>query len=772
VSIPAPVPCARCGRAIAPTVTEAAALPICAQCTRDTLGGGSLLVRTFGGSVTVDTASLLERLRSGQLRGSDWIEGEDGEAVPIAAHPAIAPLYARGEIPEPPVAVAPPPAPRPRPVRHRKPLPIGKIVRVLSGVAIAGGLAAAAFLFAPKIPGWAKRTGEVIVADNAPSPSTPAETTPPAVVPGKPPPDLLAAVARAIGPVEEPVALLEAQAIAAWSSGGPKGRAEALALARRAVARSTTDPRAAALLAVLAAQVGGEPGLVLLAGQVAATGGAGGPASQLGRAALALGERDPKAAAAAVAECGAGGDLVCRLVAASALEQVPGGASAAIAAWDQLVTDWPEHRDPPRVAALLAALHDDPSAEARLGALSATDPAVLGARGLLEWRNGNLDRVVALAEQLGPEAPRELSIAAARVCVSRGEPARALALVEPLDVEKAPRTPTATDVRLVIAQARWLVARDDAAALPAARTAIERLLEMGRGDAAVAQVRALVAHKAGDSAEEGRAWAGMDETSRTGPELARVYKTQLALLNDAKMPGSELLVIAEKARVADPSDPNVHVWAVEVDLIGHNHLVAIASLRRAVAQVDGQLARRRTDLVTLETGAPAKALRAHLEEALGNEGRFAAQLPLARATCSWLAGDQKAARTALASAPNLETDADALALRGRLYEAAGEAGRAVRDWDQVAAQRPKQPEFLLAALRAHVLARELGTATKLAELVRASRVNPALAPAMLAEVQLAAGDRPGAIKLLNEALAADPLDLAARARLRELQKGG
>jgi hypothetical protein len=43
---------------------------------------------------------------------------------------------------------------------------------------------------------------------------------------------------------------------------------------------------------------------------------------------------------------------------------------------------------------------------------------------------------------------------------------------------------------------------------------------------------------------------------------------------------------------------------------------------------------------------------------------------------------------------------------------------------------------------------------------------------MLAEVQLAAGDRPGAIKLLNEALAADPLDLAARARLRELQKGG
>jgi hypothetical protein len=86
--------------------------------------------------------------------------------------------------------------------------------------------------------------------------------------------------------------------------------------------------------------------------------------------------------------------------------------------------------------------------------------------------------------------------------------------------------------------------------------------------------------------------------------------------------------------------------------------------------------------------------------------------------------------------------------------------------------RPKQSEFLLAALRSRVLAGELGTAGPLAELVRASKVNPALSAAMLAEFRVASGDRAGAIELLAKAVVADPLDLQSRARLRELRKGG
>lgn len=758
-----------CGRALASSPEPSAALPICGSCAPESIGADALVVRTLAGTVSLDEASVLERLRSGQLQGRDWLEEEGGASVPLAAHPAIARRYLRGEIPQPVArAHAPPPKKKKSAARSRPPLPIGRILRGAAGLALAGGMVAGVLSVRDQIPGWADQAGRVL----APAADTP-ELPPAAVLaPGEPPPDPLASIRTAEGVVEEPLAYLTARAMEAWAHGGPAGRAEALGIARRGVARATTDADAVALLAVLAALSRDQPGLTLLAGQQAVALGGAGVASELGRAALALNNNDPTEAVGSLRDCLAAGDLVCRLVAADALAGIPGRQAESLAAYDGLAAAWPEHLDPPRTAALIAATADDPSAEGRLAALSATDPIVAGARGVLEARNGRMTEAARIAVSLGSEAPAELAVTVARDRVQAGEPAEALALLAPLDVEKPPRNPRSVEVRLLVAQARWVAARDNPAALPEARVAVERLVELDRTDPAVSQVRALVAHMAGDRAEEARAWSSLNENARTGPDLARVYKTQLALLNDAKLPGNDLLPLAEKARLADPSDPNVHVWLVEVHLIGHNHGAAIEALKRSIGEVDGQMARRRTDLVALETGAPAKTLRAHLDDALGNEGRFATALPLARATASWLAGDQAGARTALGQAANLDTDADALAFRARLYEGLKDYPRAVKDWDQVAALRPKDSEFLLAALRSHVLAGQLGTATALAELVRASKVNPALGPAMLAEIRLAGGDRAGAVDLLTRAVAADPLDLVSRARLRELRKGG
>lgn len=754
---------------MAVTGEATAALPECASCNRVSLAGQALVVRTLGGTVSLDEASLIERLKSGQVHGTDWMEGEDGVAAPVAAHPAIAARYARGEIPVAAARAAPAKPAKPKSVAPRRPpIPFGRIVRALAGVSIAGAMAFGAYSVRDKLPGWADQAGRVV----APSADTPAAPAPVAVDPSQPPVDPLASIRKSEGVVDEPVGLLVARTIEAWARGGPEGLAAATAAARRAVARSTADADAVALLAVLSAIGGSEPGLTLLAGQQAVALGGASSAGDLGRAALALNNADPGEAVLALRECVARGDLVCRLVAADALAAAPRREAEAVAAFDSLATDWPEHADPPRAAALLAALADDPSADSRLARLSASDPFVVGARGVLEVRNGRMAEAAGIAERLGADSPPELTVAVARHHVQEGNAEKALALLAPLDIEKPRRTAQNIDIRLLVAQARWVAARDNPEAVPAAKTAVARLIELDRNDPVVSQVRALVARLAGDKAEEARAWSSLNETMRSGPDLARVYMTQLALLNASGLPTNDLLPVAEKARAADPSDPHTHVWVVEVHLIGNNHGAAIEALKRAVADVDGQKSRRRTDLVALETGAPAKALRGRLDEAVGNEGRYATALPLVRATASWLAGDSAAARKTLGAAPNLESDADALALRARLYEELKDYDRAMADWDRVAAMRPKQSEFLLAALRSRVLAGELGSAGPLAELVRASKVNPALSAAMLAEFRAASGDRAGAIELLAKAVVADPLDLQSRARLRELRKGG
>ena len=762
---PATLACSRCGRPVVVPAESSAEVPRCARCA-PRAAEAVYEVRSPAGRASLDEPAVLDRLATGQLTGTDWVIVE-GRPVLLAAHPAFAARFARGEIAEAPPL--PPPAPPPpppvvlRPVR--KPWPWGTIIGSTFVIGVVAAVAFAGWTHRDRLARLAQDAGQVVKPPDAPHE---VEVRPAPVDPSQPPPDPLASLAAAVGPVEEPASLLDARAVAAWATGTASGEADALDLARRGAARSTGDADAVALLAIFAAWSGHEAALTTLAAERAIDLGKGGAATQLGRAALALGNRDLAGAEAAVAPCVAAGDLICRAVAARARVDQPAQAAAGIAALDALADAWPQNAALPRLAALAAARADLPEAKARLLAIKGDDPTVLGARGALALRDGDAPAAAALLEKLGDRAPASLRVGVARAALARNDGARILKLVQ--DVGSAEPAEEA-DLRLLVAQARYLLAAKDPTALPAAKEAVAHLLELGRSDPATAQVRALVAHLGGDTAEEAKAWDSMDTSRRTGPELARVLKTQAALMLDENAPGSEILPVAEAARSADPADPYTHVWVIHVHLLGHDRGKAVDAMRQALRRVDGQAARRRTDLATLETGSPAKGLRKVVDEAVGNEATAATLGPFAGGVASWLAGDLAGARAALAPLPHLDEDPDALALRARLRTAAGDYPGAVADWDALVAIRPKESEWLLGSLQARVLAGRAKESAPLADLVRASKNTDALAPALLAEVALAGGDRPGAVQLLESAVAADALDIRARARLTDLRSG-
>lgn len=738
---------------------------MCERCRNLGSLSDTFVVRSPAGTASLNGSALLERLKSGRLSGQDWIFTEDGPPLLVAAHPAFSGAFASGEIGDPPIIEADAPAAPAgavRPPRRRLNLPWG---RMASAVLAAGGLAAAAFLaFQNQDQLRALATG----ASEVVQPSAPGEAaTAPRPDPSLPPADPLAALAKKEGPVEEPLALLHAQAVAALTQGTAADSARALALARRAVARSTRDPDALALYALLASEAG--EGAAVIAAEQAIALGLGGPATQLGRGALARTNGDFRAAAAAVATCAGQGDFLCRLLAANALAADSAAPAEGIAALDALAVSWPAHQGLLRTAARVAAAGDRLDARARLEALQTDDPAVAGALAALAFRDGDLDAGLATAIALGDAAPPDVRLSAARVLLAKGDAAGILAMVGEVG-GKGTTGAVAAEARLLVAQARWMLARDHADQLPAAKAAVASVLELGRSDPAVAQVRALVANAEDLPTEIARAWSSMDVSRRSGPELARVLKTQVALMEARRAPVSDLLPVAEAARAADPSDAYTHVWVVHVHLVGHEYGKAIEALRLAIHQVDGQSARRRADIGTLETGAPAKGLRKELDEHLGNEALYASTLPLARGVSEWLAGDLAAAKAAIAAAPHLEDDADALALRARVRGASKDAIGAMNDWQKVVLLRPKDSEYLLGALAATVAAGHAKEAGPIAELVRSSRVYSALGPAMLAEVWLVHGDSAAALAQLEAAVAQDPLDMRSRARLRALRQ--
>ncbi len=755
------------------------ALPICAACqaAEPEPLSATFAVMTVGGKWSLDGKGILERLRAGQLAGTDWIVRDDGSTVLIAEHPTFAVLYARGEIGEPVVVTAA--TSRPADTRPRRSLAdyAASLGRVAAGVVVAGGVAAfGAWVYLNR-----EALEEKVASTTLPSLETasPADTKVEAKVDAapqaRPEGSRVAELVARVGMVDEPRALLLARAWAERSKGGRAALDAAIVQAERAVARAPRDPESLGLLATLLAESGSDLDLAraLVARCDAALPSA--VACKRGHAALLLAKNEAAAAREIVSGCANEVDLECRAIYVNTALADTEHPLEALGAVRKLAEAWPQNRELVRLVALLSTDVDIPEARTRVEAARKEirdDPALESAYADLCLLDGEAKEGVAIAVALGDSAPPTLRVRAAAVAVDQGDVDRALALVGDIGSGSGLAEGVVKEARLVMAQARYLDARRDASRIDAAKAASASLVELGRADPVVAQVRALIARLAGDASEESRAWSSMDTSLRKGAELARVLDTQVALGIQARQPVSDLVPLAEAARRADLSAPEPHLWLARAHLEGHNPAQAMDVLLGSIIQVDGQAARRRPGLSALSAGDPAKEVKALLESGVGNDATFGRTYHLALATIAWLGGDVPGARRALDAAGGIEDDPTAIALRARLKLASRDADGAVADLLHVVQQRPKQGEFLLALVSALVATRAYDEARTHIDSVSASPLTSAMVPNVRAEVRAHTGETEAAKRDFAEAIKRDPFDARARVRLRELAPEG
>ncbi|MBM4393356.1 MAG: tetratricopeptide repeat protein [Deltaproteobacteria bacterium] len=695
----------------------------------------------------------------------------------IAEHPTFAALYARGEIGEPEAV----PVPTPKAVPGRPRLDLRELstsaARVAAAVLVAGGVVAFGawvYLHREDIQERVAATavpplevpagGEAAVEAKIDAPVTPA-----------PEAGRVHELLTRVGHVDEPRAVLLARAWAERTKGGRTGLEAAILHAERAVARSPRDPESLGLLSVLLAEARTDLNLARALATRCDAVLPSADACQRAQAALLLAKGEAQAARAAVSDCAGRGDLECRALYANAAAAESAHPAEAMGGVRKLLEAWPQNRELARVLALLSTDADLPDARTRVEATRREirdDPALEAAYAGLCMLDGQAMEGIAMAVALGDDAPPALRVRAAAVAIDLGDVARGLVLVGDIGTRADLPEGVRRSARLVAAQGRYLEARRDAAKLEAARAATASLVELGRTDPAVAQVRALVGRLAGDDSEEVRAWASMDTSARMGAELARVLDTQVALGLETRQPVSDLLPLAEQARRADLSAPEPHLWLARVHLEGHNPALAIDVLLDAIVQVDGQAGRRRPGLAALWAGAPAKEVNALLEGGVGNDVTFGRAFHLALATAAWLGGDIPGARLALDAVGSIDDDPAAIALRGRLKLAARDNDGAADDFRLVVQQRPKQGEFQLALVQSLVATGNYDEARKYIDTVSSSPLSSAMVPNVRAEVRAHTGETEAAKRDFAEAIKRDPFDAQARVRLRELATEG
>ncbi len=747
-------------------------LPICDRC--EALAppplSATFVVLAVGGKWSLDGPAVVERLRAGQLAGTDWIVRDDGSKVLVAEHPTFAPLYASGDVGEVvvPVQVAAKGAAR-LPGRY-----VAAAGRVLVGVTLGGVLATAggwAYLHRDELLARVEAEALPVLAPSAADPGAakegPAVVTPVAVA-GPGPVDQL--VAR-VGPVEEPRALLVAQAWQEWEKGGRAAALAAVALAERAVARAPNDPEALGLLASLLVETGGDASTVRALADRCLSRHPDADGCARARAAVAVAESRLDDARAAVQACAGRGDLACRAVYVTAVARDAARPLEALGAVQKLSEVWPSNRELSRSIALLSSQLDVPEARSRVESARRDikgDPDLEAAYAGLIILDGETRAGLSLALELGESCPPWLRVRAGAVAVAGNEPERAISLVGGVGDDPGVTDDVRRSARLVLAQARYMEAARDPTKIEAAKAAVASLVELGRTDPVVAQVRARVAMLSADGAETARAWASMDNNLRTGAELSRVIATQVALGIAAKQPVSDLVPLAEQARRADLSAPEGHLWLARAHLEGHNPAQAIDVLLGAILQVDGQAARRRAGMAALAPGVPAKEVKAMLETGVGNDATFARAYQIALATTSWLGDDSAAALRALDAAGGIDDDPAAMALRARVKLSLGDAKGAAADWKRVVQQRPKQGEAWLGLVAALVEAGEHEEARSFLDNVSASPLSSTMVQNVRAEVRAHSGEVEAAKRDFVEATRRDPFDSRARVRLREL----
>lgn len=777
VPVSAAVACPECGASVVLPPDLARELPLCASCARRLPApfSGTFSIRTASGHSALDGAGVVERLRAGQLLGTDWIVDESGEATPVAAHPAFAALLVQGLIPEFVPVVIPPPTPDAASAVNRPPnrprALAGSFARIVASVVVLAALGAAGVWAWEHQAAIELKMQESVTAVVEPK-VAPAASGP--IAPLPPAPKLIEALVARVGVVGETRSTLLARAWAARLGGGLAGQEAAVTLAEQAVARSPNDPESLGLLAELLADLRREGPLVdeLLTRCEAA--GAGIDACARARAAKVIASGDVASARGIVQDCAGKGDLPCRALYVATVNADGLHASEALAAVDKLAGDWSTNRELARKGAVLAASLDLPEALARVESVRRDvkgDLELDAALGTLLLRDGNSKDALEVVAAMGDAAPVALRVDLSLSLAGSGRYAEAKALLG--DLPTRPNLPEGVQAkaRLALAQAAYQAAAADPTQIEAAKAAVTSMVELGRSDPAVAQVRALIANLYGNHGEEVKSWSSIDESKRSGAALARVLDTQVALGVAARLSVSELIPLAERARRADPQSGDTHLWLAWVHLVGGNAPQAVDVLRASILTVDGQALRRRPDVGTLANRPPTADVLTALERGVGNDATFGRSYEVAVATVHFLAGNLGEARRQLDKAGNVEDDPETLALRARMRTLSKDAALAVTDWQRVTQERPKEPAYLLGLLQALVAANRTRDAVPLMETVSSS---PLVTPQVLvvrAEVRAASGEHAAALRDLQDAIARDPYDVQSRVRHRRLAAG-
>lgn len=765
--------CPRCGRSV-PSSRGIGTL--CPGCESAASASGVFAICRGTRQWSLDRAGVLARLRTEELGPTDFVIGPEGRPIAIAAHPEFRAYYIPGSGQE----VVPLP-------RKRRPLPgwvaeAAKAVVALALIAGAGHYAAThpeifrpfgrlADIEAPALPrvGELLPEGSQIIGIKAvPKQEAPKVDPMDAIAAAK-----IAALVSRVGPVEEPRLQWIAKAWAARQVGTDAARAEAIAAAEHAVARSPMDPDALGLLVEVSVEGEGDADLraaaLHRARQLAAAKyGAGGTVA-LRRAEAAVASSAPAdvdalAAARACVELDPT-DLGCRAWEAQAGVRTD-ETSVALQRYDELVRDWPGNAEIVRRATLVAVDADAPTSRARLVAARkrVKDDADLESAAVIQFlRDGSAPEAQAIMAKLGASATDAAAVAFAEASALGGDIAAIESLFQGRTLGEGYLGRRAALAR---AQAAWRLARQDPARVSDAVAAAAGIVQIGARDPLSLQARALIGSLAGDAVAVQRAWAMMETKDLPARDAGRILLSQAWVDWNRGQP-RDALPSVEAAIRADPVAPSAWAWLTQVQLASHNPAGALKALRDAVPAVNG-LDRTRSPLgAALAPPLPTAEILDALVTAIGSDARMADQLTFSRGAAAWLIGDEASALALLTPVAGKGEDAEAMALVARLELRRGRADVAVVHAERLAQARPKEAAYHLLRAQCYVALERWPDAEKALAVVGSSGQDNAVVQTLRARVALAGEDRAAALVAARRALELDRTDLAARDLARQ-----
>ena len=731
------LPCARCGTPVVMQARSGGVPMGCDRCTSGAERGVGYTIRQGSARMVLDHASVVQRICEAELAGTDFVRFEDGSWAPLAVHPSFRKYFFPGST-----------AITPQAPRRLTALSSGgggysraTVVAAIGLFAVAGAgwwtSQNSAFLSAAKSDLQAAPAPEV-----APTPTVDTDTT-------------MAGLAASIGPVEEPRMLLLAQSWTARFQGGAEGMTEAVRCAERAAVRNP-DAETLGLLAMLYTEAATEPTLRVALLRRAKNLNPDHISVHRAEVAAAMVEGridDARASAARCLQldprdtwCAAHGiDFADRQTDEQRMLAYDALMATAQPSLGMLVRK--------ATTAAVEAGADDAWPRVERALLMLPDNAeLIGYRGVLALRSGDLKTAIATARKLADKAPSRLRLELAAHDIGAGNAQSAREWLAPMAAQEPEDHDDRFWLHLHGAQADYLEALKDPKAMQGAADSAESVLVSRPADATAAQVRMLTALAMNDLLSARRAFANADLHDLPGPDAAQILLTAVDLDLQGKAT-REAIPRLELAQRADPISPDVWLWTADVGLQAHDPSIAVDGLQAAVVHVDGTAGRRNPLIYSLPRPANPARITAMLHEQLDGVAGREDGLTLSLAVVDWLSGKPEVALTEVQGLVNEGTNPYALVLAARIRLQQGNAAAALPWAEAAAAQRPKESGFqLLRAQCLHALGRD-AEARKALAYVSGSDLGAGY-PLFLA--QMSRDNKPEATRQAKAALELDP----------------